>query len=156
MMKKASPCILENYAPLLSLSCQPDSSSWLLKEGLEALNHLGAHLPLKGVLREAWVLAAYTPGTFLYESLISCKNSTVLDSSPLAFSISLPRRPGYTGCIHCPLSHSLLSSTITSHLSSLLLPTLRLHSHLLSPLTFSLNHILTFLHFSLYIFNSLH
>lgn len=81
---------------------QPDSSSWLLKEGVNALQHLGAHLPLKGVLGEAWVLAAYTPGTFLYESLISCKNSSVMDSSPLAFSISLPRRPGYTGCIHCP------------------------------------------------------
>ncbi|KAK3859568.1 hypothetical protein Pcinc_034330 [Petrolisthes cinctipes] len=71
----------------------PDSSIWLLNEGLRALYRLGARLSLKGARGEAWVMAAYTPGTFLYESLISIRNSTSLDSSPLAFSISLPRRP---------------------------------------------------------------
>ncbi|KAK4308553.1 hypothetical protein Pmani_019758 [Petrolisthes manimaculis] len=70
----------------------PDSSIWLLNEGLRALYLLGARLSMKGVRGEAWVMAAYTPGTPLYESLISIKNSTALDSSPLAFSISLPRR----------------------------------------------------------------
>ncbi|XP_071542895.1 protein O-linked-mannose beta-1,2-N-acetylglucosaminyltransferase 1-like [Panulirus ornatus] len=68
----------------------PEFTSWLQDKGTQALMNLGSQLGLFATLGEAWAFVARKGHAPVAETLITSRNSTNKDVSPLTFSMTLP------------------------------------------------------------------
>lgn len=88
---------------------QPEFTSWLQDKGVLALTKLGSQLGLGATLGEAWAFLAHKGHAPLYETLITSRNSTAKDVSPLVFSLTIPLFDGKVFLCQAAISELLLT-----------------------------------------------
>ncbi|XP_071518842.1 protein O-linked-mannose beta-1,2-N-acetylglucosaminyltransferase 1-like [Panulirus ornatus] len=68
----------------------PEFTSWLQDDAAHTLMNLGSRLGARATRGEAWVFAVHKGHAQAYETLITSRNSTASDVSPLMFSTTIP------------------------------------------------------------------